>query len=1012
MQLHSLAFAAIGPFRDEQRIDFGQLAAGGLFLLDGPTGAGKSTVIDAVVFALYGDVAGGGSSKNRLVSDHRETGAEPFVDLVFETGAGVLRVRRTPEYERPKKRGEGTVTQQATVKLWKATSPDALDGDPISTRAGEADAEIRDALGLSREQFVKTVVLPQGEFARFLQARGDERRDILQSIFGTEHYDRVQDELKRRRSQAREAGDEADRRLRFAGETFARVAELDDDAVARLDVLVEAVLGAVAETRDECEDTLTSWTDEIVDGLRTTQHDLTGRRATVESARDDAVAEHQDRQRRRELRDRLRSALAERKELDDEADEHRHREQRLDAARRASTCRVAFEGLDDAKTRLEHVTRQVGDLRATVQLDGLDITVAARDDVARAHRELLDTLVGLADMHELEAGLAARRDEMRTLHAGRHKLADDVAEIDETCARLPAEIEALRTQSATAAETAAAVPGLRQELADVDELLAVHEQLESARKHHVDADAECRAALEQVSVADAHVSELRRRYLEGIAADLAVDLAEGTPCQVCGATEHPQPASHAEGAVAREQVDEAERSCQQAQDQLERCRQSMSTTATTVAELEGRLDGSTLDALRTRRDSIRTAITEGETAEKSAAELSDTIKRREEALTNGLEQQKQANTDLARLEARIAGLTERIEADEERVRSERRDHPTVSARVNDLRRRASEAERLATALADLENRTADHRNHADQLERAVAEAGFDSAEAALAALLPASGIESLRERVDEWSRRSHAVDGRLADPELIDVDPEAEVDVDAAKDLRDTREAELLDLQRAIATGDDRLERSRTAADDVAQATTARRHAHDTSAPITRLAGLANADSADNAMRMALATYVLQRRFDGVVAAANERLADMSSGRYTLESHGDRQSGSRRTGLGLRVVDAHTGRVRDTGTLSGGETFYVSLALALGLADVVTFEAGGLRMGTLFVDEGFGSLDPETLDDVMGVLAALRNGGRVVGVVSHVEELKIRIPERIDVRRPAAGGPSMLSVVA
>src|SRR5690606_27859321 len=272
MQLHTLTFAAIGPFRDEQHIDFGHLAAGGLFLLDGPTGAGKPTVIDAVVFALYGDVAGPGSRKDRLVSDLRDLATEPFVDLVFETGTGVYRVRRTPEYERPKKRGDGTVTQQASVKLWKATSPDGLDGDPLSTRAGEADQEIRDSIGLSREQFVKTVVLPEGEFARFLQSRSDERRDILQSIFGTEHYELVQAELKRRRIQARQDYDDADRRLRHAVESFARAAGHDDDA--GVDSLVDAVLTAVTDTREAAESALATWTGEVVDALESALDDL------------------------------------------------------------------------------------------------------------------------------------------------------------------------------------------------------------------------------------------------------------------------------------------------------------------------------------------------------------------------------------------------------------------------------------------------------------------------------------------------------------------------------------------------------------------------------------------------------------------------------------------------------------------------------------------------------------------------------------------------------------------
>lgn len=1010
MQLHTLTFAAIGPFRDEQHIDFGQLAAGGLFLLEGPTGAGKSTVIDAVVFALYGNVAGHGSSKDRLVSDHRDLATEPFVDLVFETGTGVYRVRRTPEYERPKKRGDGTVTQQASVKLWKATSPDGLDGDPLSTRAGEADQEIRDSIGLSREQFVKTVVLPQGEFARFLQSRSDERRDILQSIFGTEHYELVQAELKRRRIQARQDCDDADRRLRHAVESFARAAGHDDDAGVYS--LIDAVLTAVTDTREAAESALATWTGEVVEALESALDDLGERQAEAESARAAAVAELHDRQRRRDRRDRLRAALAEQRTLEAERDEHRARERRLDAARRAATCRSAFDALDDAQARLDRGTQQVADLRATVVLDGIDVPTAGHAEVVQAHQELREAIVALSEVHELESGLANRRDDLRTRTRHREKLAENLADIQRRCAELPAELDQLRAESDSALERAATLTALHRERADIVALLDLQGQFETARSDHAAAEAACQAAITALADADARVSELRRRYLEGIAADLAVELAPGVACPVCGSAEHPHPAARADGFVERDEVDAAERARQERQQHLDACRERLSTAAAAVAELAGRLDGSTADDLRERHDSVRAAIVEAEAAEQRVGELRSEIDRREHELQNSRDQQRHAETDLARLDTHIAWLTEKLDADDQRVSTERGGFSTVAARVSALRRRASEAERLAAALAELEHRAAARVTCAEQLGRAVAQAGFESVAEARAALIADDELTALQAQVDEWSRRWHAVEGRLAEPDLADVDPTADIDVDGARALAESCEAQLLELQRARATGDDRLDRSRTAAADVVDAVAVRRQVHDTAAPIIRMAGLANADTPDNAVRMALATYVLQRRFDSVVDAANERLRDMSSGRYALESHGGPQGGSRRTGLGLHVVDAHTGRARDTGTLSGGEMFYVSLALALGLADVVTAEAGGLRMGTLFVDEGFGSLDLETLDDVMGVLAALRSGGRVVGVVSHVEELKTRIPERIEVRRPRRGGPSSLHVVA
>ena len=203
MQLHRMTFQALGPFPGRHTIDFAALGASGLFLLEGPTGSGKSTIIDALVFALYGRVASADASEDRIRSDHAAPTEETFVDLVFETASGVYRVRRTPRYERPKQRGTGTTTQQPSVRLWRLTSPDAPDdGELVSSRLDEAGLELTRAIGLDREQFVQTVVLPQGEFAAFLRAKPEERRGVLQKVFGTEVYERLERRLAAMRAEA------------------------------------------------------------------------------------------------------------------------------------------------------------------------------------------------------------------------------------------------------------------------------------------------------------------------------------------------------------------------------------------------------------------------------------------------------------------------------------------------------------------------------------------------------------------------------------------------------------------------------------------------------------------------------------------------------------------------------------------------------------------------------------------------------------------------------------------
>ncbi|WP_034227491.1 AAA family ATPase, partial [Actinotalea ferrariae] len=253
MHLHSLTFQAVGPFPGRHTVDLAELGAGGIFLLEGPTGSGKSTLIDMIVFALYGKVASKEASEDRLRSGHAGPDVETFVDLVLETSSGVYRVRRTPAYQRPKQRGTGTTTQQAGVRLWRLASADAPDtGELLSARLDEAGAELQHLLGLDREQFVQTVVLPQGEFASFLRAKPEDRRGLLQKVFGTEVYEQVQVRLERMRQDARREVDEAQARVRQATAAFCGAAGLDEEGADDLTALAARDLDA-GDERPEVE---------------------------------------------------------------------------------------------------------------------------------------------------------------------------------------------------------------------------------------------------------------------------------------------------------------------------------------------------------------------------------------------------------------------------------------------------------------------------------------------------------------------------------------------------------------------------------------------------------------------------------------------------------------------------------------------------------------------------------------------------------------------------------------
>uniref|UniRef100_UPI0028EDF5FC SbcC/MukB-like Walker B domain-containing protein n=1 Tax=uncultured Cellulomonas sp. TaxID=189682 RepID=UPI0028EDF5FC len=370
---------------------------------------------------------------------------------------------------------------------------------------------------------------------------------------------------------------------------------------------------------------------------------------------------------------------------------------------------------------------------------------------------------------------------------------------------------------------------------------------------------------------------------------------------------------------------------------------------------------------------------------------------------------------VARLSADRAGLEVTLldlDASEAEVVAGRGEHPTVAARHSELLERAAVSTSVLEALAEQDAAQDELVRRQVELADALAEHGFESADDARAAAVEAAVLAELDQVVTAYATRLDRATAGLAEPAIAALDDDLVVDVAGATAAEANARTEAERLAGEALVAQECSAAAAAAADGVLHAAEDLADALAATGPVSRLADLTGGGGGDNAHHLSLATFVLMRRFEDVVAAANERLLVMSDGRYELVRSDEKEDvRARNTGLAMRVVDHRTGQPRDPRTLSGGETFYVSLCLALGMADVVTAEAGGIDLGTLFVDEGFGSLDPHTLDAVLAELGRLRAGGRVVGVVSHVEALKQAIADRIEIR-PTAQGPSTLLVRA
>ncbi|WIB64213.1 AAA family ATPase [Curtobacterium sp. MCBD17_040] len=1023
MYLHHLRLAAIGPYAETVDIDFAALGASGVFLLEGPTGAGKSTIIDAVVFALYGSLAGEGASKDRLHSHHADAGVEPFVELVFETAAGVHRVRRTPAHDRPKKSGGGTTRQNASARLWRLAAPGDAVGEPLSIATQEVGAEVQRIIGLDRAQFVQTVVLPQGEFARFLRAPGEDRRALLQSLFGTDVYERTTEELVARRRAAAAA-------------------------VERADAAVHDALNRLAEAAGlETVDELTA--DAVVAEVTAAAHEATTARDAAAGAAARARADLADAERRARSLRRRADLLRRQAALSDRAEQVAGARARLELAERAGRVLGLVVGLDTARTRAERrgadLARVVAEHRDALTRHTVGVGAGAGGAPLDAGGSVFEDLESMpaVDTTALAAHAAALRDVVagarhavaleRDLPARRAALASartELARAEERRAALeplldarPAERLALVTTSRAAADRAADGPVAERALADLDAVRALLDDRDRAAADATAADADLAAASLRAQAAITHEADLRTRRAAGLAGELAGVLTPGEPCPVCGSVDHPAVAAPLDGHPTDDDI-EAAADARATADVDQRAAAARQAVARRECDrLTTAIGAATPESVAATASALRDRIARAHAAAAEVARAEERLEAFDRDTRALAEERSTLAAQVAAGRAGHAADAAALAADEaivERCRASVVDAGGVGTGSLDqavaaLDRDAAACAAVAAAADALRSDDRDVLARAAEVERALGDAGFADADAARAAGLGPDEAARLRSEVAGAEREHAVVQAGLAEADVAAAEHDAVdgAELEAVRTRADGAEEALQAATGAAATAEARAVATSARRADLTRAVRARQETSAESRAVVRLADIATAASSVNPTGITLGTYVLMRRFEDVVAAANSRLGAMLGGRFALEASDERETSSRarRTGLALAVRDHETGRTRDPRSLSGGETFTTSLCLALGLADVVQAEAGGVELGTLFVDEGFGTLDPETLDGVVGQLTRLTAGGRQVGIVSHVEELKQRIPDRIEVRRAPGGGSTVRTTV-
>lgn len=977
--MHRLEVAAFGPYARREVVDFDALGADGLFLLHGDTGAGKTTLLDAVAFALYGTVPGARGQVKRLRCDLADPDIDTEVALELTVQGHRMRIVRSPEYRRPKRRGDGETTQQARASLtWLGLPPHGEAADGV-TRIDEVARTVKQLLGMSAEQFFQVVLLPQGEFARFLRADTTEREHLLERLFGTQRFAVVERWFRELRT-AR--GRELDGRRAAKRELAARLAQ-----VAEVEPPDDPGIDWVGELRQRAEAALVAARDE---------------ETAVSKARQDAEATLRERHSAADRVRRVRAAKQRLAELSRQADQLASWKSELAAARRAQPVAELVGELDRLVDRLEQARcDETSAARACLALGFEDTAaeVAALRAAAAAAREEAGTLTGLVReaSQQVEDRGRLRQFEERKAHA-----AQQAATIAEKLEGFPERMEQLNAEYQLATQAEARLDGLRAQEKETAAALDDAERLPGLERAVTRALEAERAAVDDHQSARSALLDLRERRLAGMAGELAAGLADGAPCPVCGSCEHPAPAEVGTDSVGDAQERDAAERERLAQRQRELAVNARYEAENELAPVRERLRGNTEQQLAAELARIRDEL--GVLSQRAARkdQLDASMRTAKEEADALAAQKVEAEQEAGTADAQRCALAEKLDERERRLDAARAGFADVGQRREHLLAVGEAVEKLAdarTGRSSVQERLDEQRKSTLDAAR---RAGFATVEDAVSGARPQERVAELEQWLADAEAAEAAAEGVLAEPELRGVSPEDEVDVEAARqaaeEARTRAEAAFANVQacaRRVRDLDELAERFHSALAELEPAE--REHAE-----LDALTDVVNGRG-QNARRMSLRSYVLAARLEEVAVAATARLRSMSQGRFSFV-HSD-AAGSRGTrgGLGLDVLDDYSGTVRPAKTLSGGESFLASLALALGLADVVAAQTGGALLDTLFVDEGFGTLDSETLDVVMDVLDELRAGGRVVGLVSHVEELRQRIPTRLRVRKARTG---------
>jgi len=1006
-----LSIQAFGPFSGKEVIDFTQLGMSPLFLINGPTGAGKSSILDAICYALYGETTGSERTGDQMRCDYADAALLTEVEFEFELAGKVYLVTRSPDQDVPKKRGEGT-----TKKAHAASLLELADGEQklIANKPTPVAKAMVDLIGLDVKQFRQVMVIPQGKFRELLVANSKEREQIFGQLFQTHIYTQIERALFDKAAGIRKEKDEFDNQIKGA-------------------------LNVVSVTSEE---ELYQERDELAPQLQRSEQRYQSLQHELEQSK-----------KQRDLALELKQKFVQKAEIEKSVAQHQaqlpaieQQRKKIANARKAATLDLPHNQLNSTSKQLSQTNKIVEEkqqlaAQSRLRVEELEKNWQQAVKQAQAVPELSQQLYHLEETGKKYRTLDDKQKALEIARQAFVKAQADEQKLDKQLKALDTDIQVKRAEYDKTVQAVSGLEAKRLTLGNLYDKIKVRkssdqlvQQQNELKQKLVKVEKDYANAKATAQKAKEDADKLELIWHTNQAAELARSLNIGEACPVCGSCEHPNPANFTGDVVTKSDVKSARDSQQKlASAELEAMR-AQQTAISQLEQLEHELNQllsrikeqaiSDLSELESSRQELekeieRLAAMQPQTLKSQLEELESRLLQNKANLEAAIGQTNESKQALTVLETEVSSLLGGISAEFDNVEQVRIKYTQVKQQIESLQKSEQNAQQqlaeaqkqlsvaessLNEALNQQKQWNEEHQSADKNWQQALAESSFVSQEQYLAAKLSEPEVSALEAEVRQYEERGATL---KAQSETI------------VGELKDKQLPEMEGLEQAVSSKQKEVEQAlqsysqlRSRMDSIIQVQKKLKFLYEKNAELEKayqvFGTLSDIANGRTGAKVSLHRFVLGVLLDDVLIQASQRLQVMSKGRYQLKRKEERAKGNAGSGLELMVEDGYTGKWRDVATLSGGESFMAALSLALGLSDVVQSYSGGIRLDTLFIDEGFGSLDPESLDLAIQTLIDLQQGGRTIGIISHVTELKEQLSLRIDVHSNRSGSAIQL----